>query len=78
MLDTVRLSKNDFPWLEDMRVLAKAEAAHRFEDTEAENKWLGIFLSKQAMLFEPDHAVSFGLLKYQELLKPRVAVVKGS
>ena len=78
VLDTVRLSKNDFPWLEDMRVLAKAEAAHRFEDTEAENKWLGIFLSKQAMLFEPDHAVSFGLLKYQELLKPRVAVVKGS
>lgn len=78
VLDTIHLDKNDFRWLEDMRVLAKAEAANRFDETEAENKWLGTFLSNQPMLFEPDHAVSFGLLKYQELLKPRVAILNRS
>jgi hypothetical protein len=78
VLDTVHLNKNDFRWLEDMRTLAKAEAAHRFDETEAEDKLVAAFLSNQTMLFEPDHAVSFGLLKYQEVLKPRVTIVKGS
>lgn len=78
VLDTVHLSPNDFRWLQDMRVLANAEAANRFGETKAENQWLDTFLNNQRMLFEPDHAVSFGLLKYQELLKPRVAILNRS
>lgn len=70
-INSVELSGNDFKWLEDIRTLAKAEAAHRFED-DSESELIDIFLQSQSMLFEPDHAVSFGLLAYQEVIKPKV------
>lgn len=73
-INSVELSNNDFPWLEDIRTLAKAEAAHRFSD-DSESELLASFLQNQSMLFEPDHAVSFGLLAYQEVIKPRVEIV---
>lgn len=76
-LDSVKLGESDFPWLADIRTLAKAEAASRFKET-VESELLTSFLKNQSMLFEPDHAVSFGLLSYQELLKPKVGIVASS
>jgi hypothetical protein len=71
LLDDVTLEENDFPWLVDIRTLAKAEIAHRFSKPEIEEKRANEFIAKQAMLFEPDIALNFHLLRYQERLKPR-------
>jgi hypothetical protein len=68
----VALSPHDFPWLEDIRTLALAEAAHRFGDPAREAERIISFLERQPMLFEPDIAVEFHLLRYQQLLKPTV------
>lgn len=72
LLAGVRLSEQDFPWLEDIRTLAVAEAAHRLGDTALERERAGVFLGRQPMLFEPDIALNFHLLRYQETLKPMV------
>lgn len=66
------LSANDFAWLEDIRTLALAEIAHRFGHATEEQRLIDAFLVKQPMLFEPDIALNFHLLRYQERLKPRV------
>lgn len=71
LLESVVLKEADFPWLADVRTLAKAEIAHRFSEPDAEKKRADEFLARQAMLFEPDIALNFHLLRYQELLKPR-------
>ncbi len=73
LLHGVELTEQDFAWLGDVRTLALAEAACRLGDdaTEAEN--VEVFLARQPMLFEPDIATNFHLLRYQERLKPRVA-----
>jgi hypothetical protein len=71
MLDNVELKENDFPWLGDIRILAKAEIAHRFSKPDLEEKRVEEFMARQAMLFEPDIAFNFYLLRYQEQLKPR-------
>lgn len=76
-INSVELSGDDFPWLEDIRTLAKAEAAHRFKN-DIESDLIASFLQNQSMLFEPDHAVSFGLLVYQEVIKPKVKIVATS
>ena len=70
-LASVVLSERDFPWLQDIRTLATAEAANRFGDTVSERKHVDAFLARQPMLFEPDIALNFHLLRYQEKLKPR-------
>lgn len=72
ILREVTLTPKDFRWLEDVRTLATAAAAHRFGDVEAERTCRDAFLRRQPMLFEPDHAVNFLLLRYQERLKPGV------
>ncbi len=72
VLNVVTLSGQDFPWLEDIRTLALAEAAHRFGDAEFEQQHVETFLARQPLLFEPDIALNFHLLRYQERLKPRV------
>jgi tetratricopeptide (TPR) repeat protein len=69
-LDEVQLAENDHRWLEDVRTLAKAEVAHRFGQSEMESKHVAAFLQRQPMLFEPDIALNFYLLQYQESLKP--------
>ena len=69
VLDSVRLADDDFPWLNDMLSLAKCEAAHRCEPS-AEAELLEGFFQSQPLLFEPDHAVNFRVLEYQELLRP--------
>ncbi len=72
ILREVTLTPKDFRWLEDVRTLATAAAAHRFGDEGTERARCETFLQRQPMLFEPDHAVNFLLLRYQERLKPRV------
>jgi hypothetical protein len=71
LLDSVELKGNDFPWLADVRTLAKAEIAYRFSQPDLEKQRVEKFLARQAMLFEPDIALNFHLLRYQERLKPR-------
>ena len=71
ILDTVGLTDRDFHWLHDIRTLAKAEIAHRLNNGEAERECVEAFFVRQPMLFEPDIALNFHLLRYQELLKPR-------
>lgn len=71
LLVSVKLSEQDFPWLEDIRTLALAEAAHRFGEVLLEQEHVVAFLKRQPMLFEPDIALNFHLLRYQENLKSR-------
>ncbi|TXH02524.1 MAG: hypothetical protein E6R07_14985 [Nevskiaceae bacterium] len=71
LLDNVSLKENDPPWLADIRTLAKAEIAHRFSNIEVEGRRIDEFMAKQTMLLEPDIALNFHLLRYQETLKPR-------
>jgi len=70
LLNAVNLSDQDFPWLQDIRTLAKAEIAHRFNQVEVEQEHVEAFLGRQRMLFEPNIALDFHLLRYQERLKP--------
>jgi tetratricopeptide (TPR) repeat protein len=70
LLDSVTLSDKDFPWLDDMRLLAKCEQAHKTSNNTLELDLRSRFLARQPLLFEPDHAINFNLLKYQESLKP--------
>ena len=69
ILASVTLSEQDFPWLEDVRTLALADAASRFGISAFENERVEAFLLRQPMLFEPDIALNFHLLRYQEKLK---------
>ncbi len=69
ILSNVELSEQDFPWLYDIRTLAQAEASHRLGDSISEEKHIKAFMTKQSMLFEPDIALNFHLLRYQEILK---------
>lgn len=71
ILREVSLTPQDFPWLEDVRTAATAAAAQRFGNEAAERTLSEMFLERQPMLFEPDHALDFLLLEYQERLKPR-------
>jgi hypothetical protein len=70
-LNDVALTANDRPWLEDIRTLAKAEIAARFDNPDGERANVEIFLQRQPMLLEPDIALTFHLLEYQDRLKPR-------
>ncbi len=69
-VNEVKLTEQDFPWLEDIRAIAKAEIAHRFDRSGVERERVAAFLGRQPLLFEPDIALNFHLLKYQENLKP--------
>jgi hypothetical protein len=71
VLQEVALTQQDFPWLEDMRTLALAEAAYRFNFPDREGEHVESFLARQSLLFEPDIALNFHLLRYQERLKPK-------
>jgi hypothetical protein len=66
------ISRQEFSLLDDVRTLALAEAAFRFDRTDREEAHVKAFLERQALLFEPDIALNFQLLKYQERLKPRI------
>lgn len=70
ILHEVPLTPQDFPWLEDVRTLTVAALAHQFGIEATERSQREAFLERQPLLFEPDHAVNFLLLRYQEQLKP--------
>ncbi|MCS7061001.1 MAG: hypothetical protein RMN25_07515 [Anaerolineae bacterium] len=72
ILAQVVFDEHDFPWVEDARVLALAEAAHRHGDDIGEREYVTQFMARQPMLLEPDVALMFHLLRYQETLKPNV------
>jgi hypothetical protein len=69
-LNEIHLTGQDRPWLEDIRTLAKAAVAARFAQPDVERSHLETFFKRQPMLIEPDIALSFHLLEYQERLKP--------
>jgi hypothetical protein len=69
MLDSVTLGADDFPWLEDMRLLARCELSAKFGNQGVEMRLREEFMARQPLLFEPDNAISFNLLKYQENLR---------
>ncbi len=69
LLDSVKLAQNDFPWLEDIRLLAKCEQAQNIGDSVQETELRRKFIARQPLLFEPDNAINFNLLRYQENLK---------
>ena len=68
----VVITPKDVPWLEDVRTLSLAYLAGRTQNTRMEEERIKEFLPKQPKLLEPDVALNFYLLKYQEMLKPRV------
>lgn len=69
LLDSVSLTDKDFLWLEDIRLLAKCEQAHKYGNDALETELRKQFIARQPLLFEPSHAINFNLLKYQENLK---------
>jgi tetratricopeptide (TPR) repeat protein len=69
LLDSVTLAPNDLPWLDDMRLLAKCEQASKVGNAEHEAEHRAQFMARQPLLFEPDNAIKFNLLRYQESLK---------
>lgn len=68
ILKDVTIDANDFPWLNDMLLLAQCEIADRFSSTDRE-KLIVQFFNRQALLFEPNHVFNFRMLQYQERLK---------
>ena len=70
-IQAAQLGDSDVAWLEDMKVLAGAEAASRFGAHDIEAERIDTFVSRQPMLFEADLALTFHQLRYQENLKVR-------
>lgn len=71
ILRKIELSDTDFRWLEDIRLLARCVVANRAKDYQREAELVQQFLSRQLLLFEPNHMFNFRLLWYQEKLKPK-------
>ncbi len=69
-LEAVRLTPDDHAWLADIRTLARAELFRRFGMPDREQSALSEFWPRQVMLFEPNHAFTFGFIDYQATLKP--------
>jgi hypothetical protein len=68
-IESVRVEENDFPWLEDIRILAIYGVAKRFGEVALERSSGSAFLERQPLLFEPHHVYRFGLLDVQEPLR---------
>ncbi len=69
LLSGPTFSESDFPWLEDMRLLARCALARMRKFEQAERQLRAEFLKKQPGLFELHHALSFNLLAYQNTLR---------
>jgi tetratricopeptide (TPR) repeat protein len=68
-LESVALREDDWPWLEDIRLLARIAAARKTGELQQEDWRIAEFFERQPLLFEPEHAFHFGLLDEQEALK---------
>lgn len=69
ILFNVKLSKDDFRWLGDIRLLAQCALANKAKDQQREEKLVEQFLERQPYLFEPDNVFNFRLVGYQEKVK---------
>jgi tetratricopeptide (TPR) repeat protein len=69
LLESVELGKDDWSWLEDIRLLALIGAARRAGELQHEDPRVSEFLEHQRALFEPEHVFHFGLLDEQQALK---------
>lgn len=69
LLSEPTFAPTDFPWLEDMRLLARCALARMAKFEQAEAQLRTEFLRKQPGLFELHHALSFNLLAYQNTLR---------
>lgn len=70
LLQNVTLADNDFPWLKDIILIHTARCHWKAGRTAEETALRSKFLERQKMLFEPDHALNFSFLDYQETLRP--------
>jgi len=70
LLDAVVLTDKDFPWLDDIRVLARWDIADRFGREDEKRTLRDDFFHRQPLMFEPHHLVTFNLIDCQEKLKP--------
>lgn len=75
-LSEVVLTDKDFRWLADVILIHRARLAEKMGNTEREALLVREFISNQPLLFEPDHAVNFAFLDYQEKLKHRYREMK--
>lgn len=69
-IDKITISDNDFPWLNDVKTLGKAELAGRLGDKQKENELLDKYFETQLLMFEPFISFDFGFVDYQEKIKP--------
>jgi len=69
-LAAVTLTERDFPWLEDVRLLARAALLGRIGDESAVAEAHLAFLDRQPLLLEPEHLFNFRLVAAQQPLKP--------
>jgi tetratricopeptide (TPR) repeat protein len=69
LLEEPEFGPEDFPWLDDMRLLARCELAAREKKAGAERELRSAFLERQSGLFELHHALTFNLLDYQNGLR---------
>ncbi len=72
LLDNIAIEKNDFSWLEDVVLLAKAVAANKFDKSYDEEEYIEQFLKRQPYLFGPEVILPFAFLPYQEKLKKTI------
>jgi hypothetical protein len=63
------VARRTLPWLTDVRTLALAEACDRLGETEREQLLLTEFVVRQGLLFEPNRALTFGFVQYQERVR---------
>jgi len=68
ILQGVTIEANDFPWLNDMLLLAHCEIAERFASPDLDSL-VADFFARQPLLFEPNHIFNFRMGEYQEKLK---------
>ena len=69
-LGRIVLPPHYHPWLNDVLLLAVCHLAGRSGDIAQEQKLQRDFLARQPLLLQPNHALLFNLLEYQEALKP--------
>lgn len=69
ILDGVRFTRGDLPWLEDMKLLLLCELARATGDARSEEVFLHDLLARQPLLFELHYALDFNALAYQRALR---------
>jgi hypothetical protein len=70
LLRRIVLPRQHVPWLNDVILLAVCQLAGRAGNEPEESRLRADFVRRQPMLLEPNHAMYFNLLEYQESLKP--------